>query len=74
MLEKITEECVQWERHYAGAWEENKEKEVKETVKWTNDSPYSLTLFIIWGKKGKNLGVMLSLEKREGDGGAVFKV
>lgn len=32
MLDKIMEECVPWEGHYAGAWEHNKEEEVMETM------------------------------------------
>lgn len=32
MLEKIMEECVPWERHCVGVWEENQKKEVMETM------------------------------------------
>lgn len=34
---------------------EQGERSDGDSVKWTSDSPYFLTLFIIWGKEGENL-------------------
>lgn len=45
---------------------EQGERSDGDNVKWTNDSPCSLTLFIIWWKERENLGVNLNLNKSNG--------
>lgn len=72
MLEKITEECPVGETLGWSVGGEQGERSDGDNVKWTNGSPYSSILFVVWGKEEENLGVKLSMEKREGDGGAVF--